>query len=543
MNQQKTVAFLLTTLVSGIFLSLFSYNEEKVAFLRLEQGLLKDTPLMQKIAGACSQFSPLSEHRAEPFLIQRIQLPQADEPRLCRLHVRSIRDTSYFLRSLWSFSVAVQNETRETVSQGRFSIDFPTPLSFIPLVIFFLTVILKLEWIRFSWLAIAYFFLVGGGNIILTSELSLKSLLGAFDPNLMGTLLVVLWVSLVQNHPTMISPRREGSFVEKIPNRLFSSLLGLWNPLLFTVVSKIFFWGKRGLRGILPFFEIQVLLGCLSLYLFAQDLRNFPSTILISLLSPRYFSSAVILFVLFRLSQLGATPQVTVWRLPHFWRTAGLVLLGEILFRYFHVEGAVLTRIGLLLVASELAWPWGIRFTRVMRTFLPSAATVIFCASLPVFNRESGITELAFALWDPSTHPNALALFAFLSGIGFGFLMGNFSSAFFSVAFLLKTSEPAIFQAALLDGILAGNLLSPFSFFNLLPAVNFRISMRELISFRFSQLAVPILIGAAIYALGIMDAVRILQPVSFVFLSLVAFALQLKKRSWTMGGALRGAPV
>ena len=99
----------------------------------------------------------------------------------------------------------------------------------------------------------------------------------------------------------------------------------------------------------------------------------------------------------------------------------------------------------------------------------------------------------------------------------------------------MKTASVPLVRAALLDGILAGILLSPFSLVNLIPAAQFRIGMGALIAERFRQLAFPLEIGVTIYAIGAINSVGILRPATFVFLCLVAVAYQLRKGAWRFG--------
>jgi hypothetical protein len=141
-------------------------------------------------------------------------------------------------------------------------------------------------------------------------------------------------------------------------------------------------------------------------------------------------------------------------------------------------------------------------------------------------------------------HPTALVIFTFIAGLVLGFLTGNFSVTFFALfPVLLKPHGNELVKAALLDGILAGTLFSPFSLFNLLPAAQFGTSLQELTTFRFQQLAYPLGIAGAIYAISTINSVAILRPVTFVFLCLVALAFQLKKSKWKLGRFSLETPV
>ena len=98
--------------------------------------------------------------------------------------------------------------------------------------------------------------------------------------------------------------------------------------------------------------------------------------------------------------------------------------------------------------------------------------------------------------------------------------------------FFIRSFDQPLVKAALIDGILAGSMLSPFSLFNLFPAAQFGLDLQDLVRFRIKQLAIPLTISTIIYAVCAINSVAILQPVTFIVLCLLALATRLKRNAW-----------
>ena len=103
--------------------------------------------------------------------------------------------------------------------------------------------------------------------------------------------------------------------------------------------------------------------------------------------------------------------------------------------------------------------------------------------------------------------------FTFGAGIAIGFVTGSVSTTFFALSpVLTKFYSVAVVRAALVDGILAGVVLSPLSLYNLLPMVHYRMRLHHLIGLRFRQVAVPLCLGGIIYLVSAINTVAILRP-------------------------------
>jgi hypothetical protein len=148
---------------------------------------------------------------------------------------------------------------------------------------------------------------------------------------------------------------------------------------------------------------------------------------------------------------------------------------------------------------------------------------------------------MVLGLIDPRMHPTAMVFFTYLGSMLLALATGSFTASYFPLMIFLSNhqGEPLV-HAALLEGILAGLFLSPFSLFNLLPSVQLRLSMKELLALRIQQLGFPLLISTVIYAISAMSSIAILRPVTFIFLCLLGLFIQLKKQQWKVGNLIAG---
>jgi hypothetical protein len=281
--------------------------------------------------------------------------------------------------------------------------------------------------------------------------------------------------------------------------------------------------------------DTQLLVTSLSLFILSVDFTHHGSRLETTLLLPRYFSCAALTFIVFRYTMVRPDKTKLALEMPPFWRGLAFVLVGELVAAQvcWLSEFPRLVRIGSELALSEVLFSRGRPLRPSIKAFLPCGLAVFIAAFFTAVSRKGGATDMAVTLLTPQTSSDSLVFTTFLAGLGIGFITGNFSLAFFSLfPTLLRGHDSNMMKAALLDGILAGNLLSPFSLFNLLPAAQFDLGLGKLIKFRLNQMLIPLLIGGSIYAVSSLNSIAILQPVTFVFLCLVAFAFQMKESRW-----------
>ncbi len=540
---REEFTLLLVCVATGILLHFVPYDGEKVALYRLQEKLRQEPELTEKISTQCSSLESADNRAAARFVSKSFRLPSPGTSGAgkCLVVLESSQTQRFFVRNYAHFALAVQGENGNMVYRRDYDIEFPRPLALLPLAVFLLSLVWGFKPWGLAWTLGTYVLLLGGGNLIRALEFGVKSTLITFGGSqpLLGTLLVLFWVALHRSRRDRKPARLYSVKVESWINKVLSVLLGLWNPAIFTAASKLFLPFRGSLARITFFMDAQFFIVCGSLYLLAADWRNPRAFVMESLLLPRYFSFAAALFL--SLGYWTPTPKkrAIAWHQLRFWRAAGFVIATEGLAFRFPVmrEISTVTRVGLSLIASELVMPRSIAWRSAVRSFLPWAAMLLVATFITLQSVQAGVSELVLVLWEPTAHPTAVALFTFISGVFLGFLTGNFAITFFALyGVLIRSFDQPLVKAALIDGILAGSLLSPFSLFNLFSAAQFGLDLQELVRFRFRQLAVPLTISTIIYAVCAINSVAILQPVTFVFLCLVALATRLKKNAWTWSG-------
>lgn len=539
----REISFLLSLIATGLILNLVSYDETKVALLRMDVPLRQDRPLIDEISSQCRILYSKADTRIENFFLERLSPnTTATGTESCQLNIVSDSSQRFYLRTYWNFRLQVRAEQSPFQVERSFFIEFPKPLAFLPIAGFLLALIFEVSFWGLGWTLASYLFLLGGGNFIQMTNLSWRSTWLAIttEPTFPGLALILLWLAIYRNHRVSRTPFQEATTAwETFLSRAINTTFGLWNPSAYTALGRAFFPARGALARLLPFFDAQLLIVCLSLYLLSVDIKNVKDILEKSLFLPRYFSFAVILFLGLAYSATRSRKPIVTWQMPHFWRAFVLVILVELLALRLHwlKDQPTSLRLGIALVISELAWPVGIRPLASLRSYFPWLGILLLTAFLSTAGHESGAKDLLMVLLEPRMHPSVIVLFTFLAGLGLGFLTGNFSAAFFALFMTMaRQQEEPLLRAALLDGILAGNLLSPFSLYNLLPMAQFGLDLRELITMRFKQLFYPTLIGATIYAVSAINSVAILQPVSFIFLCLLIITFQLRKSSWHLSG-------
>lgn len=537
----REISFFLSLLATGLIFGLVNYEQVKVALLRMDQPLRADRSFTDEINQKCQLLYARGETRVDKFFLSRLSpnsTATGAEP--CLLSVVSEEKDRFFLHTQWDFRIEVRPE-RSAPIERNFIVEFPKPLALLPLAGFLLALVFDVPLWGLAGTVALFLFGLGGGNLIRTAAQSSRSLwlAATADPAYPGLLMLLLWLAVYrsQKAPRPL-PRKRAAPWERITTRLVTTMVGLWNPSVYTLSGRLFLPFKGAMNRLTPFLDSQLLIFTLSLYLLSVDIKNYRDLLDKSLLLPRYFSFAALLFFSIQYWSRPVRRQVVMWQIPRFWIGLGSVLFVELLsWRVTWLrELSSLVRICGALAVSELVRYRHVAWGAAARLFFPWAAALSLATFLSTHSQEAGAKDLVMVLLEPRMHPSVMALFTFLAGMGLGFVTGNFSASFFALfTSFLQAQENPLLRAALLDGILAGSFLSPFSIHNLLPCVQFELRLRELIAFRFKQLALPLLLGATIFAVSAINSVAILQPVTFVFLCLLIAALQLKKSSWHLG--------
>ncbi|MEZ4749982.1 MAG: hypothetical protein R3B54_04965 [Bdellovibrionota bacterium] len=540
MKASQTISFLFAVVLVGLILHFAPFNEGRVAAHRLERAWSQEGAGMRALLrNQCDVLSTKNDTQYERLFLGWLamdSLETGEAQRKCDLVVHQEHSTRFDLRTLWVVSVQVQRDGQLLLLRS-FSVDTPRPLSFLPVVVFVLALFFEFRLWKFSVMLVSYLFMLSGGNLIRMVDLIGHSVYVALtaDQTLIGLGMVVFWLSIQQVRGQHESPLP----VEQKPheswlNRALATLTGLWNPIAFTLFGKVMVPNRSG--WIFPFLEAQFVFTAVSLYLLTIHFGNLRSLFKESLLLPRYFTFAVLFLYAIHLWLKPARKQRLAWKIPNFWRAVVILALIEIARQFVPALQGLnsVTRFGMALMLGELVWPKDLHLKASFNVCYPWLSVLFMGVFIMVVSVESGVIDLALELFNPRAHPRVLYLFTFLAGMGLGFLTGSFSAAFFSLFAYMQSPQVPLIKAAILDGVLAGLMLSPLSLFNLLPAIQFRIGVRKLISFRLSQLAIPLLIGVTIYSVAAVTSVDILQPVTFVFCLLLAFGYTLKRAAWSV---------
>ncbi len=541
MNYGREIGFLTSVIATAFILLLIPVDASRVALLRLDHALNFEPYLRDDIARHCRALAGRPGNAEEKFFTDKFPLSQKEgNAPPCTVSVASSSFHRFFLRSYWDYVIRVQPENAPPFFEKNYHVQFPRPLCLLPVALFLLALVFGFRSWGMGCMLVSYVFLLAGANLIRATELIIQSSVQIVtsEQTFPGLCLMLLWLAafLSRKEEEPLKPRPIPPY-EKVVSRAGSAVIGFWNPAVYTLLGRLAIPLRGTVSRLTPFLDAQLLVACLSLYLFSPETRKLPLILEESLSLPRYFSFSIILFVALTYFTRRKRPDAEVSPISRLWIAAAFIITGELLawrFKAF-VEIPTLVRVGAELLCSELIRVSRIDYRRAARVFLPWAGALFVSSFGAVLSQRAGITDLALAMSMPQVHPTLFILFTFLSGLTLGFLTGSFGTSFFVLVLTIHSHDFAQSRAALLDGILAGTLLSPFSLFNLLPSAQFEIPIQKLVAFRWRQLAVPFLIGSIIYSISAINSVAILQPVTFVFLCLLALTIQLKKRTWTIG--------
>lgn len=537
MKLSQYINFIAAGLLVFFILKLIPFRGDKVALRRWEQVLRMDRALIEQVTTRCGTLTSINQSSDERFFIQKFSpLTKAAAETTCKFQITKTESSQFGLISRIAYGLQIfQDENLDFFIDRVSIVQMPKPLCFFPIALFLLGLVFGVPTWNLVWTLSAYVFFLSGANFLQALDLILQSAILTLttDKTLPGLSLIVIWLAVLQNKavPDAFS-LKPATKIETNLNRLLTGLIGLWNPAFFTLIGRVFFPVQTGLKKMRPFLDGQLFVAMLSVYVFSIDVREMKDFLERSLFLPRYFSFAAFLFLILNYGYKRPRKQVMLLDLPNIKRNLFFILTLEAIgfvvptLRIF----PTLTRVGIALLLSELSALPTLRWKMFAHSIAKPISLLFLASFLSVISLESGLIDLALVLWEPQTHPSVLVIFTFMAGMALGFVTGSFSTTFFALFHvLMKSYHLPLVQAALLDGIIAGSLLSPFSIFNLIPAVNFGVNLQELVAFRFRQLAVPILIGAIIYTVSAVNSVAILRPVTFVFLCLVVIGVQLRR--------------
>ncbi len=535
------LGFAASVVFLGLILHWVPVESSRVALRRLDAALGRVPQLKEEISALCGTLAPrkgfVSEKRFSDHFAAGLT---GNVLKACTVNIESASLNRFHLHERWNYLVQIQPLAGGIPIERSIRVEFPRPLALLPIGILLLALIFEMRFWGFGLTAGFYLLALFGGSLtrLLEALSHLPLDLVRAEPNFQGLAVIAAWAAcLLARKP----PPTPAVGWEKAALQGLGLGVGLWSPIGFTTMGRVFFKVKGAASRLSPFLNAQLVLATVSLYLLNVSLDGGLSGLGKSLFAsarlPRYFSFALLFFlglsIVMRaqIAPWAAQPSV---RLKSLGRGLIAVILVEAAawFVPWLAQWPTLVRVGTVLLLSELVYPVGIEWKVAGRNAGLALLALTASFGIPLLSFEAGLIDVAMVLADFRQHPTALVLFTFLAGLLLGFLTGSFSAAFFSLVLGLSAHDVPQARAALLDGILAGMLLSPFCVFNLVAAAVFGLSPRRLLAFRWRQLGFPLAVGSVTYAVSTLASVSILQPVSFVFLCLVALTWHIRVRGW-----------
>lgn len=537
---QSIIRWCLVASLAVFILQWVPFSQQEVATQRLEQEIAKSVGMIEQISASCKELIPNENNPLDRWFVSHLFVPNLNQNSTqgvsCILKAQAVHSTRFFIFAQWSLGFEIfKSSSTNAFMSSRFSTEFPLPLSLLPLLIFvFLIPFTDSAKTPFLYL-LSYFVVLSGLNLIQFFKFFPKTAIQMMttDRLFWGLFLFSVWLSL-RNPFERKQSRMATNTMEALVNSVLSNLLGIWNPLFYTLISPLCFSLGHQLKNLTLFFNSQIIVLTLSFYFLGLELSNVYS-FFANFLTPRYFSFALIFCFLGALIPRIPSPQPLLWRIRnikgYFFTVCAIETIGFFIPEIRNIP--TLTRIALAFLLVEFSQfkmeSWRSIFLRWKGPIL----ALLISSFTAAFSSQVGVLDLIVSLCDPRKHPTAVVPFNLLSGFLISFLTGGLASPFFILlSDMIRAYPSPIVRAALFDGVLAGLLLSPFSLFNLYPVFQYKIPIQNILRMRFRQIVVPIFMGLIVYFVGTVTTLRILPPVCFVFCCLAVVTFKLKKSRW-----------
>lgn len=537
---KRTIPWVASSLIGTLLLLSISFSSWEIASQRLEPEVSRAIDIQRVITSQCvalltNQNTPLERWFIEKLLPSPLVLPKTNA-HSCVLRAHSVHVSRFALFSQWNLGIEIFSDSSvQPILSRSFSTSFPLPLSFLPLLIFMMMIPYGVSNFGCLALLLSYFLFLSGLNLI-----PLIKNLPKFAVNIIttdrlfpGLFLLSFWLAM-----RPLSERRKArsplSVLENLVNSLLTHLVGIWNPIFYTLLGPLFSSSQDELKKLKPYLNVQLLILTLSLYVYGLELSNIYSVVH-TFLTPRYLSFSIIFcFATYLVPQMPSSNPV-IWKLPNFGKY--MAVIGFLEFTGFLIPEIrsipTLTRIGLAFLIVEFAQFRIEPLSKILTRWKAPLFALLISSLIATVTSELGAVDLIISICHPKKHPSAVLPFTLISGFLLGFISGGLSFPFFTLVSSMVQSFPSsLIRAALFDGVLAGLMLSPFSLFNLLPSFQNNISLPTILGQRFRQLLVPLIMGTVIYLVGTVTNLAILPPVCFVFGCLIIITARLKKSRW-----------
>ena len=380
----------------------------KMAFHKLGPALQSDIRFREQIASHCGTLNSEAPSPVEKFVMEHLPIPNRTGPgTACTLLAKHAHATRYHIRSYWDFKIQIRNQDGVPIADRHFNLEFPRPLVLLPLALFLLALVFEFPQWGLKATALSYVFLLCGANIINLFRAAGQATFSAFtgESPWIGLFLVLVWVALAQARrvPRIGTPKT--TIREKWLNRFFLGTVGLWNPAAFTLCGRLILPFEGAVQRGTSFFTAQTAALALSLYLLAMDLHELRGFFSDSILTPRYFTFGLLLFLL--LSYQRPKREPIAWQMPGFWRAVFFVAGVEAaVFQTSFLAGtSTLGRIGVALVASQLVWPISIHWSRALKNTVRWGLPLVFAAMVTEMSTQQSANDLALLIFDPDFIP------------------------------------------------------------------------------------------------------------------------------------------
>ncbi|MBI1862412.1 MAG: hypothetical protein HYR96_15980 [Deltaproteobacteria bacterium] len=525
LKKARFAVFALCSIFAVVYLLRSGLDEERVALSRWTQLLSTDREFIENVESQCSMISGVDQTDGEAAFLRAVNLSQGEGgSNRCQLRVASKNLSRFGLQSLWNFTVQLKNQ-EGFVFQKAFSVSFPLPGALAPLIVWALALAFG---IRFSlvWAIVAYVSASAAFNPARLSLLivSSASRMMITEKHFLSLCALYFW-SLLMKHSI---PRKLMTWP-----RPLGVLLGVWHPSSLAGVFPLQYSKTFVEKGWIE----PILCATLSAYFLVPQWDALQPW-LTSLMLPRYFTFAVILFLGTRswLSAKTERQPVCLWLII---RSVLACILVEGLAREIPTIGRfdLFLRLTLTINVALIATPGRFNWKAIVKNLLVLRwpALGLFVSA---FTLTTGLGDVLLEYCNPLYHPNTVVLCTFLAGLLMGTTTGNFSYSFFQLLPLLaKYHSDSLVQAALVDGVTAGTLLSPFHPIVLMTFGYFDQRMINAYKGRISLLWPALVVGIVIYSLSSLKGIIILQPITFTFLCLLFAAAKLKENRWSFASA------
>lgn len=514
-------AFSILSIISLFALIKTNLDVERVALARWTQMISTDRDFVQTVESHCSLIVGEEQSDSEAAFLRAVNLTKSlPNINRCDLRVASKHISRLGVRSFWNFTIHLKNQAG-FVFQKSFAISFPLIVALFPLLVWALALSFGIRWSFVGALA-AYCFFSAAFNPASLSALVIQSSqrMLVTEKHFLSLCCLYFWSLLIKH---------------SVPKKLvfwpktLGAALGTWNPVSLAGVFPIQYSRLNIEVGWIE----PILCTTLSAYFLVPQWDSV-QVLINALTLPRYFTLAVVLFLGVRYIRSHEKSQqpVCMWLIAR--SLAGIAAI-ETLAQFVPAISKIdiFLRITLAINTALLITPRRYKWKAIGEGCLV-LRWLTLGLFVSTFTVHTGMGDVLLEFCNPRYHPNSVVLYTFFAGLLMGAITGNFSYSFFQILPLLARyhSDPLV-QAALIDGVTAGTLLSPFHPITLITFGYFENVVGKTYSARIRLLMPALTVGIIVYSISSLKGISILQPITFVFLCLVFTALKLKEHRWS----------